>query len=81
MSTSLIQSQVRHGDSWFYVSTINRKSSAAIAYGSTYSETLAWEFDPVAKTRGGIVAQDESATDSLAGHFRVCEKLAKGGAA
>ena len=79
MTTALIQSHVRHGDKWFFVSTINRESSAALAYGMTYAETMAWDFDPATKQRGQIVAQDEAPTDSLRGHFRVCEKLAATG--
>lgn len=79
MSTTLIQSYVMHGETCFFVSTINRASSAELAYGSTYAETLAWVVDVETKQRGDIVAQDEASTGSMKGHFRVCEKLAATG--
>lgn len=63
----------------FFVSTINRESSAALAYGATYAETMAWEFDRTTNTRGHLVAMDEAATDSIVGHIRVCEALHKHG--
>jgi hypothetical protein len=79
MSKALIQSHVRHGDKWFYVSTINRESSAVASYGATYAETIAWEFEPASKQRGDIVAQVSATTDSLSGHFKVCKALFEGG--
>jgi hypothetical protein len=75
MNKSLITSYVLHNGKCFFVSTINRESSAMEAHGMTYAETMAWELDLETKKNGNIVAQDEAATDSLRGHFRVCEKL------
>ena len=75
MNKTLIQSYVPHGDKWFFVSTINRESSAALAYGNTYAETMVWEFDFVTKERGRLVWQDGAGTDSLSGHFKACKRL------
>lgn len=79
MVKTLIQSYVHHGDKWFFVSTINRESSAALAYGNTYAETMVWEFDFVTKERGRIVWQTEAGTDSLVGHFKACKQLSETG--
>lgn len=75
MNKTIIQSYVPHGDKWFFVSTINRESSAALAYGNTYAETMVWEFDFVTKERGRIVWQAEEKANSLVGHYKVCERL------
>ena len=79
MSKALIKSHVFHDGKCFFVSTINRESSAVEAYGMTYAETMAWEWFQESGSRGDLVAQDEASSDSLRGHFRVCEKLAATG--
>lgn len=78
MSTPLAQTYLYVGDKAFFVSTIDRQSSAALAYGATYAETMAWEWNPTTKERGRIVTQDEASSGSLCGHIRVMEAITKG---
>lgn len=79
MSQAIAQTYLyREGKCWF-VSTINRVSSAALAMGATYAETMAWEFEPETKQRGPLVAQEEAPTDSLYAHIEVCESLHRHG--
>lgn len=70
----LIMSHVFHGDQCFFVSTIERDSSAAAAYGMRLNETIAWEFDWDKKQRGKIVAQTGDGA-AISQHMRVCEQL------
>ena len=71
---TLAQTYVRHGDQWWFVSTINRKSSA-LAYPGRYAETLVWEIDPKTNERGHIVLQDEAAENSIRIHQKIIEQL------
>jgi len=75
MSHKIIQSYVWHGDKCFFVSTINRESSAAAAYGATYAETMAWEYDHDTAERKAFVGQDEGATNSISAHIKACKRL------
>ena len=72
---TLAQTLVWYRDKGFFVSTINRKSSAWLAYGRIYSETLVWEWDSVAKKRGDMIGQDEDCEDSLFAHQRMVQRL------
>jgi hypothetical protein len=78
-SDALIQSYVRHGDKWFFVSTMNRESSALAAYGMVYAETLVWEWDAEKRERGRIVAQGEGGQDSIYAHLAMCKRIAETG--
>lgn len=69
-----VQSYLWHGDRAFFVSTIERESSAIAAPGR-YNETMAWEWDPTTKERGEIVGMDETVKGSLAAHYRVVDAL------
>lgn len=69
-SVRLARDIVTHNGKQFYVSTINRESSAELSYRSIYAETLVWEWDGT--QRGKIVGQDEAGEDSLVGHKRMC---------
>ena len=75
VNKTLAQTNVWHGDKGFFVSTINRQSSAALAYGRIYSETLVWEWDSETKRRGNIVGQDEHCEDSIFAHQRMVQRL------
>ena len=72
---TLARTYVWHGDKGFYVSTINRQSSAALAYGRIYAETLVWEWDSVTGERGELVGQDEHCESSLFAHQRMVQRL------
>ena len=75
MEDSIVQSYVWHGDKGFFVSTINRPSSAAAAYGRVYAETMVWEWDAKTRERGVIVGQDEAGEDSIRSHLAMVKRL------
>lgn len=81
MSTPIAQTYLYVGAKCYFVSTIDRQSSATLAYVATYAETMAWEFDTTTKQRGRLVMQDEASTGSLFGHVRVMEAITKEGGA
>ncbi len=60
---------------WWSVSTIDRASSAAAAYGLRYHETLVWEWDPRARIRGRLMRQDSDRVGSLRVHNAIVERL------
>jgi hypothetical protein len=68
---SVIKSYVWHGDRCFFVSTIERTSSA-VACQSRYNETVVWAFDWAANLRGGMLHQDSDAKGSIRTHQKVC---------
>lgn len=81
-SETLKQDIVTHGDKQFFVSTINRESSAELSYRQIYAETLVWEWHADREgndERGKIVGQDEAAKDSLLGHNRMCKQFTEHG--
>ncbi len=75
----LAKSFISTNDKHYFISTINRESSAMLAYGSIYAETIAWEWNPETNTRGEQVKQDESCENSLEGHKRVIDFIYNGG--
>jgi hypothetical protein len=75
VNKTLAQTNVWYGNKGFFVSTINRQSSAALSYGRIYSETLVWEWDSIAKQRGRLVWQDEHCENSLFVHQRIIQQL------
>lgn len=72
---TLAQTYVWRRDNVFLVSTINRVSSAALANGATYSETLVWECDPETIDRGSIIGSDSHLTDSIYAHQRMVQRI------
>lgn len=76
---NLANTTVWYGLTAFNVSTINRESSAVMAYGSTYAETIAWTINPETKRRDKIIGQGESCTDSLHENIRAVKCLAETG--
>lgn len=73
--TKLIKSYVWHGEQCYFVSTINRESSAALAYGARYAETMVWLFDWSKNQRTDLVHQGEGPEHSIQTHFSICRKL------
>lgn len=72
----VMKSYVWHGEDCYFVSTINRDSSAMGAYGRRYAETLVWHFDWEKNERGPSVMHGESAgEDSIHGHIITCQRL------
>src|SRR5665648_522349 len=74
-NTTLAQTYVWHGENAFYVSTINRQSSATFGCGRLYAETMVWGWDAETKQRGGCIGQDEHCADSLFAHQRMVQRL------
>ncbi len=73
----LIQSYV--ADKWM-VSTVYRQSSAAVYNPPWYYETIIWEWNPITKERGVMVAvKDSGAFPDRASknHFAICMTLMK----
>jgi hypothetical protein len=79
MSQTLIQSYVWYGDACFFVSTINRESSAALAQGAVYAETMVWRYDYVERERGEFLGQAEGANGSIRMHLDVCRCIYESG--
>ena len=68
----VIKSYVWHGDQCFFVSSIERTSSAA-ANPSRFNETLVWAFDWPKRERGNIVYHAADAKGSIRTHLKVCQ--------
>jgi hypothetical protein len=75
MSNGLIQSYVKN--QWM-VSTIHRESSAMLAAGVWYYETLVWNWDAEKRERTNMIAQYDSGISeqsAFSHHFLVCKTL------
>lgn len=85
MGTAICHTTVWHGDGEkrraFWVSTIDRESSAVLAPDHVYAETLAWEYDPVTDTRGKIIGQDSGMRGGIWAHQAMVERLHRTGSA
>lgn len=64
----------------FFVSTADRASSAAAAYGSKYAETMVFTWDITKNEFHRLVHQSAAAQGSIRRHNEVCELLRNGGA-
>lgn len=74
----ILKSYVWHGDECYFVSTIERDSSAM--YGGRYNETIVWLFDWFKQERGSILHQGEDCTGSIETHQDIVKTLySKGG--
>lgn len=63
---------------YFFVSTIERDSSAVEIPTQRFMETIAWEYDYETQSRGKIVAQAGDGC-ALEQHFDVCGQLHRTG--
>ena len=74
-ASTVIQSYVhRDGAAWF-VSTIDRESSAALAPDAHYHETLVWTWDPTTRERGALIHMGADVRGSLREHHAICTCL------
>lgn len=75
-----LKSYVWHheSDKCFFVSTIDRPSSAEACYGSRYKETIAWEYDWATQKRGNVVAHCGDGP-AFKQHMDVCKQLYEAG--
>lgn len=74
-SDTVIQTYVWHGDKCFFVSTIERASSAAAAYGMRYNETIVWAWDTAKKERGAQLHMTDDQRGSIVAHQRTVEAI------
>lgn len=74
----IIKSYVWHNDKCFFVSTIERDSSAAISPPPRYFETIAWWYDWEIGERGDMVAH-AGRGQALAQYVDVCRQLIETG--
>lgn len=74
-----LKSYVWHGGQCYFVSTIERDSSAMVGPPAPrFNESTAWEYDYETSNRGEMVAQEGSGPAFLQ-HFLMCEHLFKYG--
>lgn len=74
MGTPIASTRVWHDGKAYDVSTIDRESSAAAAYGDVYAETIVWEVTQGGK-RGAMLYQNEAARGSIAAHQQIVSNL------
>jgi hypothetical protein len=74
----VIKSYVWHGDTCFFVSTIERGSSAVI-WQHRYNETIVWAWDWLTGQRGAMLHIDEDRCGSIEVHEKICALLYKTG--
>jgi hypothetical protein len=80
--TKVAQSYRFHKDRLFFVSTINRQSSAMITDPPWYSETFVWELDPDNPTStGNLVHESSSHLNDIANHLEISRQFFKNGKA
>ena len=72
MDNSVIKSYVWHNGKCFFVSTIERDSSAMLNPGR-YNETIVWEYDWAKAERGKMIHQGEDGKGCIGTHLRVCK--------
>ena len=74
----VIKSYVWHNDKCFFVSTIERDSSAE---GDTlrFNETIVWEYDWKSAERGAQIFGDGSCRGSVDRHLEICRDIYKHG--
>ena len=74
----VIKTYVWHKDQCFFVSTIERDSSA---FGDTsrFNETIVWECDWATGKRGEILYTHGSGRGSIDRHLQICKEFYKNG--
>lgn len=75
----VIKSFVWHGDKCFFVSTIERDSSAPILPTPRYNETLIWEYDWEKKERLLLIYQGDDMRGSISKHLCWCSAIHRDG--
>ena len=78
MNDKIIQSYVWHNGKRYFVSTIERDSSA-IEYPHRYNETIVWEWDDLESARGEILLMDEDIRGSIKKHMDICNNIHNNG--
>lgn len=78
MGTPIASTRVWHDGKAYDVSTIDRESSAALAFGDVYAETIVWEVTHDGR-RGAMLYQDEAARGSIAVHQKIVNNIRDSG--
>jgi len=74
--TPVIHSYVYHGPLCWYVSTIERDSSAMVEPPPLrYNETIVWEWDQVARKRGELIYDNGACKGVITQHMAICRYL------
>jgi hypothetical protein len=74
------QSYIHHNGERFFISTIERESSALLAYGARYNETIVWKWNEGEPEREQkILIMESGITGSIKTHLEVCEKIFRNG--
>ena len=74
MSSLLITTYLSHEGKYFFISTINRQSSASQG-PKIYAETIVWEWNNKTRQRGRLLWQDEDPAGSICTHQTICARL------
>ena len=75
---SVAKTYISHNGKWFFVSTIERDSSA-MEGPRRYNETIVWEYEN--DTRGEMLFQDGDSKGSIRTHQKIVDRLFKTGRA
>lgn len=70
----VIKSYVWHGEDCFFVSTIERDSSAAADPGR-YNETIVWRYDWDKGKTAAMIYQRDCVRRSIGQHLKICQEL------
>lgn len=73
MTKKIIQSYVYHKEKRYFVSTMERESSAMS--GDRCNETIVWEWPDGEKERGKMIFQREDYIFSINAHFKICNDI------
>ena len=70
----VIQSYVWHDGKCYFVSTIERNSSARLG-PRRFNETIVWDYDWASALRGDMRHMDEAMVGSIFAHNKVCNAI------
>ncbi len=74
----LAKSYALHRDKCFFISTINRDSSAMDG-PSRYAETMVWEYNYETSERGKMVFMDDGSEGSIRTHIKTLQQFCEHG--
>lgn len=68
---AVIKTYVWHDGKCYFVSTIERDSSAAIIPAPRFNETIVWEYDWKTATRGKMIHQEDAVKGCIGVHQEI----------
>jgi hypothetical protein len=78
IDNTIIQSFVWHDGKRYFVSTIERDSSAFLC-SERYNETIVWEWTNQCDGRGKMLLQESDSLNSIEKHIDICTSIYKNG--